>query len=136
VGANRKFEAVGLERECWSSAQAIRQIFREAFDRAGLPNFNPHSFRKTLVQLGERICFNAEDFKSWSQNLGYDGVLTTLMSYGAVAPDRQAELIRRLGQPNPSPSDLADTIALGVQTALRQAGIGSVQQYWNRAIEL
>ena len=43
----------GLERDHWSSASPIRTIFRQAFVRAGLPYFNPHSFRKTLVQLGE-----------------------------------------------------------------------------------
>jgi hypothetical protein len=33
-----------------SSLIVIREIFREAFDRAGLPYFNPHSFRNTLAQ--------------------------------------------------------------------------------------
>jgi integrase/recombinase XerD len=68
-----------------------------AFASAALPYFNLHSFRKTLAQLGERLCANAEELKAWSQNLGHDGVLTTLTSYGAVAPDRQAALIRNLG---------------------------------------
>ena len=54
LGATRQFEASGLERSHWSSASPIRTIFREAFDRAGLPYFNPHSFRNTLVQLGQR----------------------------------------------------------------------------------
>jgi integrase/recombinase XerD len=59
---------------------------------------NPHSFRKTLAQLGERTCRTPEEFKAWSQNLGHEQVLTTFSSYGQVAADRQAELIRRLGQ--------------------------------------
>ena len=73
-------------------------MFKEAFERAGLPYANPHSFRKTLVQLGERLCHTPEEFKAWSQNLGHEQVLTTFSSYGQVAVDRQAELIRRLGQ--------------------------------------
>ena len=123
VVAGRGFQAVGLEREFWSSAQPIREIFREAFTRARLPYFNPHSFRNTLAQLGERMCANAEDFKSWSQNLGHEAVLTTLTSYGAVAPDRQAELIRRMGLARAPASGLAGAIAVGVQAALQQAGI-------------
>jgi hypothetical protein len=59
---------------------------------------NPHSLRKTLAQLGERLCRTQEEFKAWSQNLGHEQVLTTFSSYGQVAADRQAELIRRLGQ--------------------------------------
>jgi integrase len=96
VGAKGTFEAVGLERECWSTAQPIRDIFRQAFELAGLPYFNPHSFRNTLAQLGERLSPNAEALKAWSQNLGHSGVLTTLMSYGTVAPARQAEVIRSM----------------------------------------
>ena len=65
--------------------------------RAGLPYFNPHTFRRTLAQLGERLCRTPEEFKAWSQNLGHENVLTTFSSYGEVARTRQAELIRRLG---------------------------------------
>jgi integrase len=86
------FAAVGLERAHWTNTQAIRSIFREAFTAAGLPYFIPHSFRTTLVRLGETRCHNAEDFKAWSQNLGHEGVLTTFTSYGAVANHRQAEI--------------------------------------------
>jgi integrase len=93
------FEPKGLTREHWSSAGPIRAVFREAFDAADLPYFNPHSFRDTLVQLGERICTTIEAFKAWSQNLGHEGVLTTLTSYGRVSLQRQAQLIRELGRP-------------------------------------
>ncbi len=95
--ANRQFGAVGLERKHWSSAGPIRQIFKTAFERAGLPYFHPHSFRKTLVQLGERLCQSPEEFKAWSQNLGHEKVMTTFASYGAVPGRRQAEIIRQLG---------------------------------------
>jgi hypothetical protein len=56
VGDSRHFEAVGLDRKHWSSAGLIGTIFRDAFAAAGLPYFNPHSFRKTLALLGSRIC--------------------------------------------------------------------------------
>ena len=96
-GESRQFEAAGLDRKCWSNAARIRKIFREAFEGAGLPTFNPHSFRNTLVQLGERLCKSPKDFKAWSQNLGHEQVLTTFLSYGQVSPSRQAEIIRGIG---------------------------------------
>ncbi|HEY3029741.1 MAG TPA: hypothetical protein VGJ68_06115, partial [Bradyrhizobium sp.] len=114
------FEALGLERGCWSSAAPVREIFREAFTRAGLPYFNPHSFRNTLAQLGERFCANAEAFKSWSQNFGHEGVLTTFTSYGAVEPARQAEIIRSMWQAK-APAPINDIESLIV--ALQRAGI-------------
>src|SRR5271170_5931373 len=56
LGANRQFGVAGLDRAHWSSASPIRKVFREAFVHAGLPYFNPHSFRKTLVQLSQNVC--------------------------------------------------------------------------------
>lgn len=97
LDAEGAFAPVGLRRgECWQSAGPIRDIFREVFTAAGLPYFNPHSLRDTLVQLGEQVCTTPEQFKAWSQNLGHERVMTTLTSYGTVAPHRQAELIRGL----------------------------------------
>jgi len=106
LGVNGGFEAIGLSRERWSNAAAIRKIYREAFEAAGLPYFNPHSFRDTLVQLGEKNCKTPEAFKAWSQNLGHEGVLTTFTSYGSVAPHRQAELIRELVKPTQGNMDI------------------------------
>lgn len=96
--ALRQFEVAGLDRKHWSNATPIRKIFREAFERAGLPYFNPHSVRNTLVQLGEKLCKSPEDFKAWSQNLRHDQVLTTFLCYGQVGAVRQAEIMRGLGK--------------------------------------
>ena len=93
------FRVDGLKPTPWSNATAIRDIFHKAFDRAGLPYSNPHLFRKTLAELGQRICQTPEQLKAWSQNLGHENVLTTFTSYGQISIDRQAKLIRDLGQP-------------------------------------
>ncbi len=98
-GPNHQFRAVGVARRHWSNAGPIRSIFRRAFEGAGLPYFNPHSFRKTLARLGEQMAPNPEQFKAWSQNLGHDQVTTTLTSYGSVDEHRQAEIIRALWCP-------------------------------------
>ncbi|MBM4260642.1 MAG: site-specific integrase [Deltaproteobacteria bacterium] len=99
VGDEHRFQVAGLDRRHWSNATAIRKIFRSAFQVAGLPYFNPHSLRNTLVQLGEKVCKSPEEFKAWSQNLGHEQVLTTFSSYGQVAGVRQAEIIRDLAKP-------------------------------------
>jgi len=56
LGISRQFEAAGLSRKHWSNATTIRTIFRKSFVSTGLPYFNPHSFRNTIVQLGEDVC--------------------------------------------------------------------------------
>jgi len=96
LGDTRRFEAAGLERKCWRSTAPIRKIFHDAFNNADLPYYNPHSLRNTLAQLGETICQTPEDFKSWSQNLGHEKVLTTFYSYGTVSNQRQGEIIQGL----------------------------------------
>ena len=99
LNENKQFGAIGLKRKHWSTTAPIRDIFHNAFGSAGLPYFNPHSFRNTLVKLGEVICKTPEDFKAWSQNLGHEGVMTTFLSYGQVAQHRQGEILKQLAVP-------------------------------------
>lgn len=70
LGKARQFAACGLEQKNWSTAAPIRTIFREAFERAGLPYFHPHSLRMTLARLAEQLCHTPEELKAWSQNMG------------------------------------------------------------------
>jgi integrase len=98
LGPDRKFKASGLNRRHWSNAEPIRKIFRQAFARAGLPYFNPHSFRKTLAQLGQKTCMSIEAMKAWSQNLGHEEMMTTFASYGALSRSQQAEIIGSMSE--------------------------------------
>ena len=118
LGEQGGFQAIGLSREHWTGTGPIRTIYEQAFTGAGLPYFNPHCFRDTLVQLGERICSTPEQFKAWSQNIGHERVLTTLTSYGKVPAARQAELIRGLGQGQSS--NEVEQVTMVVTEALRR----------------
>jgi integrase len=122
LDADQQFAVSGLARRNWSSASPVRTIFREAFQRAGLPYFNPHSFRNTLVRLGQGLCKSPEEFKAWSQNLGHEKVLTTFLSYGAVAGDRQGEILRGLGKPKAEREVESDAFAQKVARHLAQIG--------------
>ena len=101
-GPDTQFHADGLQRAPWANANPVRAIFKEAFAVAGLPYFNPHSFRNSLVQLAYELKLTAEQFKAWSQNLGHDDCLTTFSSYGTLPAHRQAEIIRGLANPAPA----------------------------------
>lgn len=119
LGSSRQFAADGLGRKHWSNATPIRTIFKKAFIDAGLPYFNPHSFRNTLVRLGEEVCKTPEQFKAWSQNLGHEKVLTTFLSYGEVACQRQGEIIHGLAKTSqstlPSFDELVTAVAQQMQ---------------------
>ena len=96
IGEAGGFEVKGLSREHWQNANAMRGIFREAFEAAGLRYYHPHLFRNTLVALGQSMCQTPEQFKAWSQNLGHDGVMTTFTNYGSISTQRQGELMGKM----------------------------------------
>ena len=121
LGPTLQFQVSGLGRVHWRTPSPIRKIFREAFNNAGLPYFNPHSFRKTLAQLGLSRCQTAEQFKAWSQNLGHEKVLTTFVNYGEVACQRQGEIIRELAEPRLAARTNVDDIAV-LARRLRELG--------------
>lgn len=125
LGVSRQFEVAGLERVHWSTASPIRTIFREAFVSADVPYFNPHSFRNTLVQLGQDVCTTPEQFKAWSQNLGHEKVLTTFLSYGAVACQRQGEIIRGLALPHQAMQPDVNELARAIAREMRNPELGA-----------
>lgn len=89
-------------------------IFEKAFEAAGLPYFNPHSFRHTLGHVAKDYCKTPEDFKAWSQNLGHESVLTTWGSYGQTEPCRQCEIIKGMAKQD-SREDKLDAILRALQ---------------------
>lgn len=123
VNAHKQFGVTGLKRKHWRTTAPVREIFREAFKNAGLPYFNPHSFRNTLACLGEKICKTPEDFKAWSQNLGHEGVMTTFLSYGQVAQNRQGEILKQLAIPQHNPDADIQQLARVMMQQFRDAGI-------------
>lgn len=88
------FACLGLSRDTYGSAARVRAVIKEAFTSAGLRNFGPHSFRKTLGILANEHCKTPEQFKAWSMNLGHENIATTLSAYCPVSTARQGELIR------------------------------------------
>ncbi len=97
LAADGAFTPVGLSRLSWGSSEPVREIFKRAFATAGLPYYNPHSLRTTLVRHAMGLGLSPEAMKAWSQNLGHSDVLTTFTSYGNVPVHRQGELIRATG---------------------------------------
>jgi len=92
---NKCFVASGLAREFWSGAGPVRGVFKAAFGSAELPAFTPHSFRYTLIQIAYQRKLSNAEMKAWSQNLGHESMLTTLLSYGKIPLEQQGELVRQ-----------------------------------------
>lgn len=116
-----KAPTVSLSKRHWQTTTPIRDIFKTAFKSAGLPYFNPHSFRSTLARLGQRVCKTPEELKAWSQNLGHANVMTTFTAYGAIAEHHQCAIIAQLGRQRDVPDDLAVEVAALIRNRTQNA---------------
>lgn len=92
---NLSFENFGLSREHWANTAPVRGILRDAFESAGLPYFNPHSFRKMLVRYAMENCCQKEA-KAISQNLGHEHMMTTYNAYGKLSFHEQKRAIEEI----------------------------------------
>lgn len=90
------FTNLGLAREGYANAAKLNMIIRGAFAAVQMPEYTPHSFRKTLTQLGSELTKTPEEFKAWSLNLGHEKLTTTFNSYMPITTERQMDLIREI----------------------------------------
>ncbi len=89
------FANLGLAREGYASTANLNKIIRNAFSRLGMPEYTPHSFRKTLFLLGVETCETLEEIKAWSMNLGHEHLSTSYQSYLPMSRERQREVLKR-----------------------------------------
>lgn len=96
VFEGKGFANQGLAREGFANASKLNAIIRGAFAAVQMPEYTPHSFRKTLTKFGDQTCTTMEERKAWSMNLGHENLATTINSYLPVTTERQMELIQNL----------------------------------------
>ena len=90
------FRANGLSKDHGANAQPVREIFKAAFQRVGLPYYNTHLFRKTVVKWAQQNCSQLE-LKAISHNLGHEHAMTTYNAYGDLSVDEQFRVIEKIG---------------------------------------
>lgn len=112
------FAALGLTREYWADASAIRRIFRERFEAAGLPYFHPHSFRKTLAHRAYDLNLGLRESKAWSQNLGHEQPMTTWTSYGKIDNSQISEIMEGIATHEQNPRIRSESLNLETRRAL------------------
>jgi hypothetical protein len=61
-----------------------------------MPEYTPHSLRKTLALHGDQVCQNMEQRKAWSLNMGHENLATTVSAYMPVSRQRQRDLIKEM----------------------------------------
>jgi integrase len=123
VGASGAFGPVGLSREPWASADPIRAIFKSAFAAAGLPYFNPHSLRKTLVAKMYAMNLTTRGLVAWSQNLGHKNFQTTVGSYGQLSEEEQVEAIAGIGSRTAQGTDDTPVTRADMEELLARLGL-------------
>jgi hypothetical protein len=108
-----------LELVAGDNAVPLAELVRYEAGSCGVDN------ARVRQLVGEEVCQSPEEFKAWSQNLGHEGVLTTFMSYGSVACERQGEIIRGLATSRQPTLASAEDIAEAVAKRLQGTGAGA-----------
>lgn len=118
VGNDWRAPSSVIDTTPWKTSGPVRKIFRNAFERIGLPYFNPHSVRHTIAHMGETRCRNDAERKAWSQNMGHEHVKTTLDAYAPMDRTRQLEVMRNMSV-KPADSTIDEAIVRKVVQILR-----------------
>jgi hypothetical protein len=58
------FANLGLSRDCYAGTTQLNAVICNAFAAVQLPEYTPHSLRKTLVLYGNEVCPNFEAMKA------------------------------------------------------------------------
>jgi integrase/recombinase XerD len=107
-----------VEAVYWKGTGAIRRIFRERAQNAGLPYYPPHTFRHTAIDLALKHCKTGDQIKAISQNFGHEHIATTLSSYANYDPARLSEIITKMkfsGEPSETLEDKLDKVLLNLK---------------------
>ena len=87
-----------LSKNFWNGAGSARSIFKKRCLSAGIPYFNPHSFRHLVIGILMENTLTEKQKKAISLNVGHESVATTFDSYGYsnMTPDEVIETIKNL----------------------------------------
>jgi integrase len=80
-----------IKRQDIKSDTTMRNIFKAAFENAGLAYINPHSFRHTLARYAQTQ--SPAFLNAVRQNLGHSSIDTTLSSYGQLSQADQRRIM-------------------------------------------
>lgn len=85
-----------FSRKPYAGSAKMNSVVKNAFAMVQLPQYTPHSFRKTHGLLMSDLKLTIEEQKAWSLNLGHKNFATTVNSYLPVSTHRQGELLKAL----------------------------------------
>jgi hypothetical protein len=84
------------------------------FKNAGMPNFNPHSFRKCVFAKAIKQNIYSGELLALSKNLGHKSLDTTIQHYGIQDENWQKKQLEKLSKrcvDDPEASQLLDRFA-------------------------
>jgi integrase/recombinase XerD len=80
-----------MTKEEIKSGSQMRDIFKNAFEKAGLEYINPHNFRHTRARFASKQ--SPQYLNATRQSLGHKNIDTTFNSYGELSTYEQREVI-------------------------------------------
>ncbi|MEI6843217.1 MAG: site-specific integrase [bacterium] len=99
---NNSYSKDFISKNFWSNDGCARKIFEKRCKNAGLPYFNPHSFRHSVVGILSKMRLTEEEKRAISLNLGHENVGTTFGSYGygSMSSENAVRIVQGLKNQN------------------------------------
>jgi integrase len=109
-----------IGKKLWSGSGSARRIFQKRCLNAGVPYFNPHSFRHSVVDIFTERNLTAKQQKALSVNLGHESITTTFDSYGNSSMT-QKEAIGIINKMRSAPDDSRKNLVTDAEMKIVQA---------------
>jgi integrase len=115
-----------VSNEGWSSSGGARKIFEKRCKAAGVPYYNPHSFRHLIVNHLSKARLTEEEKKAISLNLGHTDIGTTFGSYGYgnMSPQDAIKIVHRI---TTAQADSRDLVITEEEWRILQKVIGKIR---------
>jgi integrase/recombinase XerD len=113
-----------VSKKLWNGSGAARKIFQKRCLDAGVPYFNPHSFRHSVVDIFMERNPTEKQKKAFSMNIGHESVTTTFASYGnsSMTQKEAIEIIKKMrNAPDNSRKNLVTDAEMKIVIAIRDA---------------
>lgn len=101
-GDSLSYIAENVKAEPWKSTGSINIILKKRSDEAGLPYFNPHSYRSTIIQICKSLNLTIEEMSAISQNLGQNDLHIAEVSYATMEPNTRLNKITNIDFSKPA----------------------------------
>lgn len=108
--STRLVRIAGKPIVAWETDAGVRRAFHRGCAAAGLPYFNPHSFKHHLKSVRDAFCRTPVQRAAWSYNLGHENEQITETHYAKMTSEQRDSIFAAIRQGNTETEDEKDLL--------------------------